>query len=42
NRDQCFSFLEGLGYAAFINSEKGLIPFDPQSHKKQNFVFKIG
>jgi FkbM family methyltransferase len=42
NRYQCFSFLEDLGYAAFVNSEKGLEAFNPESHKKQNFIFKIG
>ena len=42
NRDQCFSFLKGLGYAAYVNSDNGLIPFDPEKHKKQNFVFIVG
>ncbi|OIQ36385.1 MAG: hypothetical protein BM555_02815 [Crocinitomix sp. MedPE-SWsnd] len=42
NRDQCFSFLNELGYSAYVNSSKGLIPYDPQNHKKQNFVFKVG
>jgi len=42
NRDQCFSFLKEQGYSAYVNSAKGLIPFDPQIHKKQNFVFKVG
>ncbi|MDG1915588.1 MAG: FkbM family methyltransferase [Crocinitomix sp.] len=40
NRDKCFEFLRSLNYQAFIQSENGLIPFDPASHKKQNFIFK--
>ncbi len=40
NRDKCFEFLRSLNYQAFIQTETGLIPFDPASHKKQNFIFK--
>ena len=42
NRDQCFSYLESKGYKAFVNSDNGLISFDPESHKKQNFIFIYG
>ena len=42
NREQCFNYLKSHGYSAFVNSNQGLIPFDPNSHKKQNFVFKVG
>ncbi|MEO9531218.1 MAG: FkbM family methyltransferase [Crocinitomicaceae bacterium] len=40
NRHQCFAFLESMGYKAYVNSDQGLILFDPAIHKKQNFVFK--
>ena len=40
NRDKCFEFLRSLNYQAFIQTDDGLIPFDPASHKKQNFIFK--
>lgn len=40
NRDKCFEFLRSLNYQAFIQTESGLIPFDPVLHKKQNFIFK--
>lgn len=40
NRDKCFEFLRSLGYKAFVQLENELIPFDPATHKKQNFVFK--
>jgi FkbM family methyltransferase len=40
NRDKCFEFLRTLAYQAFIQSDNGLIPFDPASHKKQNFIFR--
>ncbi len=39
NRYQCFDILEKHGYKAFVNSSKGLKPYDAQSDKKQNFVF---
>ncbi|MFT5822997.1 MAG: FkbM family methyltransferase [Crocinitomix sp.] len=40
NRDKCFEFLRSLNYQAFIQTDNGLIPFDPASHVKQNFIFK--
>ena len=40
NRDKCFEFLRTLDYSAFVQVEDQLIPFDPSSHKKQNFIFK--
>lgn len=40
NRDQCFDFLEGLGYQAFVVENDGLIPEKEASVKKQNFIFK--
>ena len=41
NRDNCFQFLEGLGYKAFVKTEKGTVRFNPEIHIKQNFIFKI-
>jgi len=40
NRDKCFEFLRSLGYKAFVKINDQLVPFDPQSHQKQNFIFK--
>ncbi|NOQ75341.1 MAG: FkbM family methyltransferase [Crocinitomix sp.] len=40
NRDKCFEFLRSLNYQAFIQTDNGLIPFDPASHQKQNFIFR--
>jgi FkbM family methyltransferase len=40
NRDKCFELLRSLGYQAFVQLQDQLIPFDPASHKKQNFIFK--
>ena len=40
NRDKCFEFLRSLNYLPFIQTDNGLIPFDPASHKKQNFIFQ--
>jgi len=40
NRDKCFELLRSLGYNAFVQVNDQLIPFDPLTHKKQNFIFK--
>ena len=40
NRDKCFELLRSYGYQAFVHIDGSLIPFDPASHKKQNFIFK--
>lgn len=42
NRDLCFDFLKSLGYKAFVNSDGGLIEFDPEIKNKQNFIFIHG
>lgn len=40
NRDKCFELLRSFGYRAFVQIEGQLVPFDPASHKKQNFIFR--
>lgn len=40
NRDNCFEFLRNLGYLPFVHINDSLVPFDPGSHRKQNFIFK--
>ncbi len=42
NRDLCFDFLKSLGYKAFVNSNSGLIEFNPEIKNKQNFIFVYG
>lgn len=39
NREKCFSFLNNLGYSAFILHKKELVPFNHQKHHKHNFFF---
>jgi FkbM family methyltransferase len=39
NRANCFDFLKGLNYAIFVNENSSLVPFDPQKHRTQNFIF---
>ncbi len=39
NREKCFSFLNNLGYSAFILHKKELVPFNDQKHHKHNFFF---
>lgn len=39
NREKCFSFLNNLGYSAFILHKKELAPFNDQKHHKHNFFF---
>lgn len=41
NRDKCFEFLRILNYLPYVNSANKLIPYDPATHQKQNFIFKI-
>jgi len=40
NRTRCFDYLKSLGYEVFVNTQKGLTPFDPAIHQVQNFIFK--
>jgi hypothetical protein len=40
NRKKCFSFLNNLGYSAFILHKKELVPFNDQKHHKHNFFFR--
>lgn len=40
NRDKCFEFLRSLNYLPYVNIEDKLIPYDPATHQKQNFIFK--
>ncbi|WP_066755907.1 FkbM family methyltransferase [Crocinitomix algicola] len=40
NRDNCFELLRTLGYHAYVLVDGKLNPYDPASHKKQNFIFK--
>lgn len=40
NRDKCFEFLRTLGYLVFVQMDGELVPYDPASHTKQNFIFK--
>lgn len=40
NRDKCFEFLRILKYLPYVNIDSQLVPFDPATHKKQNFIFK--
>lgn len=40
NRDQCFQFLEKLGYQAFVVDGNTLVPYNPLQHHKQNFIFQ--
>ncbi|MFW5831421.1 MAG: FkbM family methyltransferase [Prolixibacteraceae bacterium] len=39
NREKCFTFLNNLGYSAFILHKKELVPFNDQKHHKHNFFF---
>lgn len=39
NRAHCFDLLKGLNYAVFVNQNNSLIPFDPNKHHTQNFIF---
>ncbi len=41
NRDKCFELLRCFGYTAFVQVNNELIPFDPVTHTKQNFIFKV-
>ncbi len=40
NRDKCFEFLRTLKYLPYVHVDSKLVPFDPATHKKQNFIFK--
>lgn len=40
NRTKCFKFLESLNYKAYIVIKGELIPFNSNTHKHQNFIFK--
>lgn len=40
NRARCFELLAGLGYRAFVCERGGLIPFEPERHRQQNFIFR--
>jgi len=40
NRDKCFEFLRSLNYLPYVNISDKLVPFDPATHHKQNFIFK--
>ncbi|MFK8044420.1 MAG: FkbM family methyltransferase [Crocinitomicaceae bacterium] len=40
NRDKCFDFLESLNYKALVVENEKLVDYDPNFHKKQNFIFK--
>lgn len=40
NRDLCFEFLRLKHYKIYIILDGQLVPFDPASHKKQNFICK--
>jgi len=40
NRDKCFEFLRTLNYLPYVNVGDRLVPFDPATHQKQNFIFK--
>lgn len=39
NRQQCFTFLRGLGYQSFYNQNQSLVPFEGNNCKGQTFVF---
>ena len=41
NRTNCFRLLEELDYQAFVCHHKELVKYNPQIHKKQNFIFKV-
>jgi FkbM family methyltransferase len=40
NRDLCFEFLRLKHYKIYVMLNGKLTPFDPASHKKQNFICK--
>lgn len=40
NRDKCFELLRSIGYVAYVQVKDKLVSYNPQSHKKQNFIFK--
>ena len=40
NRDSCFKLLENLGYQTFVTIDGALLPYDPSTHQKQNFIFR--
>jgi FkbM family methyltransferase len=39
NKDECFAFLTGLGYAAFVAVGSDLVAYDPARHGHVNFLF---
>ena len=39
SRKKCFTFLNKLGYSAFILQKKELVPFTKKYHEKNNFFF---
>lgn len=41
NRDLCFEFLRLKHYKIYVTINGALVPFDPASHKKQNFICKF-
>jgi len=41
NRTNCFNLLKESGYSPFVCENEQLVPYNPSTHKKQNFVFKV-
>jgi FkbM family methyltransferase len=39
NRKQCFDLLKGFNYSVFVSENNQLVPFLPEKHQTQNFIF---
>jgi FkbM family methyltransferase len=40
NRELCFELLQNLAYKTYVIEGNNLVKYDPDHHKKQNFIFK--
>lgn len=40
NRKNSFNLLQGIGYSIFVIENDQLVPFDENTHRTQNFIFK--
>lgn len=39
NRSNCFEYLKSFNYSVFVGDDQQLVPYEPQKHHTQNFIF---